>query len=144
MNSNRIVISLATFTAVAGIIYWIAVFTGIFQVTDLVPGYKTWFMSFPIADSWLFICAILAVVYTVRNHALAGLFAPLTGASLIFLGLYAFTYGVNTGLIFILTPDEVIETLIKVYCLSAGSALIYHGWKLNKSYSPGMIDTAGA
>jgi len=142
MNSKRIVISLATFTAVAGIAYWISVFSGIFPVTELVPGYKTWFMSFPIADSWLFICAILAAVFTVRGHPLAVLFAPITGASLIFLGLYAFMYGYNTGLLFILTPDEIIEIVIKVYCLSAGSMLIYHGWKLTAPLSPGKVDTA--
>jgi hypothetical protein len=131
MNSKKIVISLSIFSATAGILYWITVFAGLFPVTELAPGYKTWFMSFPIADSWMFVCAILAAVYAAKNHPLAALFAPLTGASLIFFGLYAFTYGFNTGLLFILTPDEVIEIIIKIYCLSVGSMLIYHGWKLN-------------
>jgi hypothetical protein len=131
MNSKKIVISLSIFTATIGILYWGTVFTGLFPVTELVPGYKNWFMSFPIADGWMFVCAILAAVYTIKGHPLAGLFAPLTGASLIFLGLYAFMYGYNTGLLFIFTPDEIIEIIIKVYCLTAGSLLIYQGWKLN-------------
>lgn len=131
MNSRKIVIGFSIFTAAAGILYWFTVFTGIFPVTELVPGYKNWFMSFPIADSWMFICAILAAAYAMKGHSLAALFAPLTGASLIFLGLYAFMYGYNTGLLFILTPDELIEIAIKIYCLTAGSLLIYHGWKLN-------------
>ena len=131
MNSKKIVINLSVLTASAGILYWASVFTGIFPVTDLVPGYRNWFMSFPIADGWMFVCAILAAVYAMRESPLASLFAPLTGASLIFLGLYAFTYGYNTGLLFILTPDELIEIAIKIYCLTVGSLLIYHGWKLN-------------
>jgi hypothetical protein len=130
MNSKKIVISLSILTAAAGILYWISIFTGVFAVEELVPGYKNWFISFPIADSWMFVCAILAAVFAIKKHPLAALFAPLTGASLIFLGLYAFTYGVNTGLLFILTVDEVIEIAIKVYCLTAGSLLILHGWKL--------------
>ena len=131
MNSKKLVIALSIITATLGITYWITVFAGLFPVAELVPGYKNWFMSFPIADSWMFLCAILASFYAVKGNPLAGLFAPLTGASLIFLGLYAFTYGYNTGLIFILTPDEIIEIMIKLYCLSVGSLLIYHGWKLN-------------
>ncbi len=129
--SRKIVIGFSSFTAAAGILYWVLVFSGLFPVEELVPGYQIWFMSFPIADGWMFLCAILAVVYTVKKHPLAALFAALTGASLIFLGLYAFTYGYNTGLLFILTPDELIEIAIKIYCLTVGSLLIYHGWKLN-------------
>jgi hypothetical protein len=129
--SGKIVIVFSLFTAAAGILYWVLVFTGLFPVEELVPGYQNWFMSFPIADGWMFLCAILAAVYTLKRDPRAALFASLTGASLIFLGLYAFTYGYNTGLLFILTPDELIEIAIKVYCLSVGSLLIYHGWKLN-------------
>jgi hypothetical protein len=130
MNSRKVVISISLFTAVLGIFYWVSVFSGFFPVEELVPGYRNWFMSFPIADSWMFICAIFATVYALKNHSLVALFAPLTGASMIFLGLYAFTYGVNTGLLFILTTDEIIEIAIKIYCLLAGSMIIYHGWKL--------------
>lgn len=130
MNSKKVVVSISLFTAVLGFFYWISVFSGIFPVEELVPGYRNWFMSFPIADSWMFICAILAAIYSLKNHSLVALFAPITGASMIFLGLYAFTYGANTGLLFILTTDEIIEIAIKVYCLVAGSMIIYHGWKL--------------
>lgn len=130
-TSRKIVIGFSLFTVLAGTLYWILVFTRLFPVEELVPGYQNWFMSFPVADGWMFVCAIFAAVYTIRNHPQAALFAPLAGASLIFLGLYAFAYGYNTGLLFVLTPDEVIEIAIKVYCLTAGSLLIYHGWKLN-------------
>lgn len=130
MSSKKVVVTITILTAVVGIFYWISVFSGIFPVEELVPGYRNWFMSFPIADSWMFICAIFACIYALKNHSLVALFAPLTGASMIFLGLYAFTYGANTGLLFILTIDEIIEIAIKIYCLAAGSMIIYHGWKL--------------
>lgn len=89
--------------------------------------------AFPIADGWMFACAILTAIFAWKHHSLATLFAPLTGASMIFLGLYAFTYGVNTGLLFHLTLDEIIEIAIKIYCLVAGSLVIYYGWRFNKS-----------
>jgi len=46
--------------------------------------------------------------------------------------LYALLYGVNTGLLFNLTTDEVIEIAIKVYCLSVGSFFIGYFWHLAK------------
>jgi len=142
--SRKIVIGFSLFTAVAGILYWMLVFTGVFRVDELVPGYQTWFMSFPLADGWMFVCALLAALYTLKDHPRAALFASLAGASLIFLGLYAFTYGYNTGLLFILTPDELMEIGIKIYCLTAGPLLIYHGWKLNAQNLSGIINTVHA
>ena len=77
MNSNKVVIFISIFAAVLGISYWISLFSGIFPVEELVPGYRNWFMSFPIANRWMFICAILAVTYALRNHSLVAPFAPL-------------------------------------------------------------------
>ncbi|MBE3561375.1 MAG: hypothetical protein IMW89_19465, partial [Ktedonobacteraceae bacterium] len=85
------------------------------------------------ADGWMFACAILTAIFAWKNQPLAALFAPLTGASMIFLSLYAFTYGANTGLLFHLTADEVIEIAIKIYCLTAGALMIYYGWIFNRS-----------
>jgi hypothetical protein len=131
-NSTKIVITFSLLTAAAGILYWILVFAGIFPVQEIIPGYQDWFMSFPIADSWIFACSILAAILAIKKLPLAALAAPLAGSGLIFLGLYAFTYGYNTGLLFILTLDEMIEIGIKVYCLTVGPLLIYHGWRLNR------------
>jgi len=37
--------------------------------------------------------------------------------------------GINTGLLFILTVDEIIEIGIKVYCLTVGTYLLVNLWK---------------
>ena len=47
---RQLVLGLTAFTTFGIIIYWSSVFTNIFKVTELVPGYRTWFMSFPLAD----------------------------------------------------------------------------------------------
>lgn len=133
MNSKRIIIVTSALTVIAGMIYWIMVFSGAFPVDELVPGYRNWFLSFPLADGWMFSCAIVAAVTASKNNPLAVIFAPAAGSSMIFLGLYAFAYGANTGLLFNLDAPEIIEIVIKIYCLTAGSLLIYHGWKLSGS-----------
>ena len=129
---KKLALGLTALTTIGIIVYWTLVFTKIFPVTELVPGYKNWFLSFPLADGWIAVTSLLAFIFLLRGDARASLFGLLTGSSLIFLGLYALLYGVNTGLLFILTTDELIEIGIKVYCLSVGSFFIIYFWKLAK------------
>lgn len=116
------------FTAAGIIAYWIAVFSGTFTVDELVPGYRNWFMSFPLADFWIALTAILAVAFATSNRALSATAMAAAGSGLIFLGLNAFAYGINTGLVNNLTIDELIEIAIKIYCLTAG------GWLVASAY----------
>ena len=125
---RQLALGLTAFTTIGIIAYWTSVFTGIFKVTELVPGYRNWFMSFPLADGWIAVVSLLAFVFLLQGNDKASLFGLLTGSSLIFLGLYALLYGINTGLLFILTTDELIEIAIKIYCLSVGSFFIVYFW----------------
>ncbi|MDO9399839.1 MAG: hypothetical protein Q7T79_04125, partial [bacterium] len=113
--------------------YWLLVFTGIFEVTEIIPGYRNWFMAFPLADAWIAICSLLAGIFLFLGDKKASLFGLLTGSGLIFLGLNALLYGIITGLIFNLTIDEIIEILIKLYCLSVGTFFIIYFWRLNNA-----------
>ncbi len=137
MKSERTMLSLLLFTAAGIIIYWALVFLGIFPVTDIVPGYRDWFMSFPLADGWIAACALLAAACLVKGDARASVFGISAGSGMIFLGLYALLYGINTGLLFTLTVDEMIEIAIKLYCLSVGSYFIAHSWKARDSIGSG-------
>jgi hypothetical protein len=130
MLSRRIILVLGTLTSLGIIGYWLTVLTGLFPVVELVPGYRAWFLSFPVADLWIAFCSALMVWCTFKQDERAALFGGLTGSGLIFLGLYAFAYGINTGLLFHLTIDEIIEIAIKLYCLSVGPLLIVQTWKL--------------
>ncbi len=123
-------LGLTGFTTLGIVVYWSLVFTRVFPVTELVPGYRTWFMSFPLADGWIAVVSLLAFIFLLQNNEKSALFGMLTGSSLIFLGLYALLYGVNTGLLFNLTSDEIIEIGIKIYCLTVGSFFIVYFWNL--------------
>jgi hypothetical protein len=129
---KNLALGLTAFTTFGIVLYWTLVFAKIFPVTELVPGYKNWFMSFPLADGWIAVVSLLAFIFLLRGDEKSVLFGLLTGSSLIFLGLYALLYGINTGLLFNLTVDEIIEIAIKIYCLSAGSFFIVYFWNLRK------------
>jgi hypothetical protein len=129
---KNITLALTAFTTFGIVAYWTLVFTGVFKVTELVPGYRNWFMSFPLADGWIAVVSLLTFIFLLQNDDRTVLFGILTGSSLIFLGLYALLYGINTGLLFNLNMDEIIEIAIKIYCLSAGSFFIIYFWNLGK------------
>lgn len=117
-------------TAVGIIAYWITVFCGAFVVHELVPGYRHWFMSFPVADLWIAATSTLAAIVATSNRPLGAIAMAAAGSALIFLGLYAFAYGVNTGLVDNLTMDEVIEIIIKIYCLGTGAWFVLSAYRL--------------
>lgn len=134
MSGKKVIFGFSIFTAAGILAYWVLVFAGLFPVKEIVPGYRNWFMSFPAADFWIAANAILLAVFIRKgNDQKSAIFGLLTASGMIFLGLYALFYGINTGLLFNMTADEVVEIIIKVYCLSVGSYFIKHfSTQLNK------------
>jgi hypothetical protein len=122
------------FTAAGIVAYWATVFSGAFVIHELVPGYRNWFMSFPLADFWIVVTSALAAIAATSNRPLGAIAMAATGASLIFLGLYAFAYGMNTGLVGRLTIDALVEITIKVYCLAAGTWFILSAYRLAQMF----------
>lgn len=117
-------------TAVFILGYWLSVFAGVFPVEESVPGYKAWFMSFPLADAYVALCAVVSALNIERGPRLSALFGAMAGSGLIFLGLYALAYGHVTGLLYIPSVDESAEIAIKLYCLSAGGFFIHRSWRM--------------
>ena len=121
MKHKNLIFGLSIFTAIGTLSYWILVFTGIFPLIEIVPGYITWFMSFPLADFWIVITSTLLAISIKRNNTGAMIVCGLLSASsMIFLALNGLVFGINTGMICMFTVDEVIEIGIKIYCLSVG------------------------
>lgn len=136
MNNKKLLFGLSIFTGIGTISYWVLVFTGLFPLTEIVPGYITWFTSFPLADFWLAVTSILLAVAIKKNNPRNMiLFALLTASSMIFLALNGFLFGINTGMLFMMTIDELIEIAIKVYCLTVGGYFISFVVKELKSLS---------
>lgn len=118
--------AICLFSALVIILYWAAVFLGLFPVTDIVPGYKSWFMAFPVADLWLAILLFFTAIGLLKESRQAAYFGVAAASSMIFLGLYALTYGFVSGTIFNLNTDTIIEICIKVYCLTVGPLLMVY------------------
>lgn len=133
MTQRNVLLGLSAFTAVGIVAYWTTVFAGWFPVVEVVPCYREWFLSFPLADGWIAVVAAATAYSVWRNCEETALFGALTGSGLIFLGLYAFAYGVNTGLIYQPTIEEAIEIAIKIYCVSVGTLITWQSWGFRKT-----------
>lgn len=136
MNKKNLAIGLSFFTTFGILTYWTLVFTGVFPVEELIPGYTEWFMAFPLVDAWIGVTAFLGGMFLVKGRESAVPFGIVAGSGLIFLGLYAFLYGFNTGLLFLPTIDEYIEIGIKIYSLSVGIFFIRYFWGARVSLRP--------
>ncbi|WP_428262497.1 hypothetical protein [Haliangium sp.] len=87
-------------------------------------------------------CAAMALAGWRGNAATARRCALVAGSSLVFLALYAGTYGAVTGLLWSGTVDEYIEIGIKLYCVSSGGWLVWQGLKGSPgTEAAGEVDT---
>jgi len=121
MKYRNLIFGLSVFTAIGTLSYWVLVFTGIFPLVEIVPGYITWFMSFPLADFWIVVTSVLlAFAIKKSRHVIMIVCGLLSASSMIFLALNGLVFGINTGMICMFTVDEIIEIGIKIYCLSVG------------------------
>ena len=125
MKYKNLIFGLSMFTAIGTLLYWILVFTGMFPLVEIVPGYIVWFQSFPLADFWIVITsALLAFAIKTNRNIMATVCGLLSASSMIFLALNGLMFGINTGMICMLTLDEIVEIAIKLYCLSVGAFYI--------------------
>lgn len=123
---RELIITLNIITTVGIICYWFLIFTGTFRIKEVISGYRNWFMTFILPDLWIATTSILAAILLVQNHKKADIFGLLTGSSLIFLGLSALSYGFITKLIYKKTLENMVEIIIKLYCLISGAFLIFY------------------
>ncbi|MDO8963620.1 MAG: hypothetical protein Q7W30_03915 [Coriobacteriia bacterium] len=120
-------LSLATGSGI--LLQWILVWTGAFPVADSVPGFRTYFLSFVVADLWLIATAFMTGLFILRKDHRALLFGVALGSAMVFFGLYALTYDFNTGLLFDLSARELFGKAVTLYNLVAGALILVLSWR---------------
>jgi len=123
------IIALLCFAFVATLAYWIVYFTsGDVQVRqDAI--YIAFENSFPPADAWMALCALLGAIGLWRRRAWGFLFALLAASSAVYLGLMDVTFNLNQGIYAIGGTDTLIEILINLTTLLLGPVVIIYVWK---------------
>jgi hypothetical protein len=123
------IIALLCFAFIATLAYWIVFFTsGDVQVRDDAV-YVAFERSFPPADAWMAVCALLGAIGLWRGKSWGFLFSLLAASSAIFLGLMDVTFNLNEGIYAISGSETLIEILINLATLLMGPVVIIYVWK---------------
>lgn len=122
---------LSVITAIGTILYWLNFFLlGSVHVVN-----EDWYLkferAFPVADGWMALWTLLAGVAFLRGSLAANRCSLLAGSSMVFLALLDISFNVDNRLYaHTLTSSAMAtETLINVWTLGFGGALIFVGWR---------------
>lgn len=123
------IIGLLLFTFAATLAYWIIYFTsGDVQVRhDEV--YLAFENAFPLADSWMAICALLGAIGLWKKQNWGVLFGLLAASSAIFLGLMDVLFNLQQGIYAIGGVETALEVAINLLTLGLGPVIIVYLWK---------------
>lgn len=123
------IIAALSLTFIATLVYWLLFFTsGDVQVRQ-DEVYLAFENSFPAADTWMAICALLGAIGLGKQRAWGFLCGLLAASSMIFLGLMDVTFDLNQGIYAPGGIETATEVVINIFCLVVGPLLIFYLWK---------------
>lgn len=130
MKTSRSLVCVLSFLTGAGILLqWILVWVGRFPVEESVPGFRNYFLSFQVADLWLILLAFLTGAFILLKNPKALLFGIALGSAMVFFGLYALLYDLNTGLFYDFSAGELFGKFVTFYNILAGFLIMWLSWK---------------
>jgi len=133
-------IIMGIFAVVAVILYWAAWFLAPSAVQSRPPTapdyavYVAFEQSFPLADSWLALAALIGVIGLLRRRTWGFLFMLLAGSASIFLGLMDLLYDLEHSMFVPLTQEAVVELVIVVLLLLLGPIVVSLAWSQRRRY----------
>jgi hypothetical protein len=120
-------------TALGTLLFW-AVFLGNLdaqrggELASRSDHWFTWEISFPVADGWMAITAILGAIGLWRLRPGGLLFSLVSGGAMVFLGLMDILFFLQNDLYLPLSGEIAVELGIHVWLVAFGSVLIAYVW----------------
>jgi hypothetical protein len=132
--SERILGALLVLAALVTAYYWWDYFTGgdVMVITD--RWYTAFESSFPVADGWLSLCALLAGAGFFLGSRTAPLFGLMAASAFFYLAAMDITFDVENGMYAMAATNDAMkfEIFINVSCLILGIWTLIVSWrKLN-------------
>jgi hypothetical protein len=129
---RRVLLVFSSLTGAGILLQWILVWVGAFPVEETIPGYRDYFLSFVVADTWLILAAFLTTVFLLRGDPRAAASGVALGSAMLFFGLYAITYDLRTGLLWQITMEEVFGKAVTLYNVLGGVFLMLLSWRIGR------------
>jgi len=133
------IIGLLFFASLATVAYWLVFFTTGDVQARSDPIYLAFEKSFPLADGWMALCALVGGVGLWRRRDWGFLFGLLAASSSIFLGLMDVLFNLNEGNYTLGGEEMAIEIAINLLTIGIGPVVIVYLWR-NRSHLIGRIE----
>ena len=121
--------TILTVFALGTLAFWIEFFTSGMVSMSNTPAYLEHEQSFPAADGYMVICALVCAVGLIRRRPWGLLFGLLAGSAIIFLGLMDTLYSIQQGIFTSFSTAAVEALVICAVCLILGPATIIYLWR---------------
>ena len=133
-TSVAVIAVLMLLTAVGTLLFWATFFADLeAQRTGVLASrsdaWFAWEMSFPLADGWMALTAILGAVGLWRMRPLGLLFGLVCGGSMVFLGLMDVLFFLQNGLYWPLTGEVAVELFVHAWTVVFGLSTIAITWR---------------
>lgn len=115
--------------ALGTVTFWVEFFTSGIVAMSGEPCYLEHEKSFPAADAYMTVCALICAVGLIRRRPWGLLFGLLAGSAIIFLGLMDTLYSLQQGIFMELSPAGMEALFICGVCLILGPATIIYLWR---------------
>lgn len=121
-------------TAIGIILFWVIFFADLDAQRESTfasrsEAWFTWELSFPLADAWVALTAILGSIGLWRKRPAGVLFGLISGGALVFLGLIDLLFFLENGLYLPMNIEVVIELLIHLWATGFGLFAIATIWR---------------
>lgn len=121
-------------TAIGTLLFWAGFFVDLEaqrsgELASRSDHWFAWELSFPLADAWMALTAILGAVGLWRMRSAGLLFGLVSGGAMVFLGLMDILFFLENGLYLPLTGEVMLELLIHLWTMFFGLFAIGYIWK---------------
>jgi hypothetical protein len=125
-------------TAVGTLLFWGAFFVDLDgqRSGELAARHEAWFaweLSFPLADAWMAVTAILGAVGLWRMRPSGLVFSLVSGGAMVFLGLMDILFFLQNNLYLPLTGELAIELFIHIWVVAFGFFVIAYVWRWRRA-----------
>jgi len=121
-------------TAIGTLLFWVTFFadleaqrTGYFASQS--NSWFAWELSFPLADGWMSLTALLAAVGLWRMRPLGLFFALVSSGAMVFLGLMDALFFLQNGLYAPINAEVAVEMVIHIWTVAFGLTAMVTVWR---------------
>lgn len=136
-----VVAVLMAVTAIGTLLFWVTFFadleaqrTGHFALQS--ASWFAWELSFPLADAWMSLTALLAAVGLWRMRPSGLSFSLVSSGAMVFLGLMDALFFLQNGLYVPLSAEVIVEMTIHIWTIAFGLAAMVTVWKHRHTLLP--------